>query len=353
MTTRVFRMAEGRLDEPALDEAARILREGGIVAFPTETVYGLAANAANPSALERLKALKDRPPASPFSHHISRKEDLPGLVDRIPPRAERLIARYWPGPLTLVLDDGKGRTVGVRHPAHAVARALLARAGVPVVAPSANLRGDTPAATADEVLQAFEGRIDAVVDGGPADLKQASTVVRVRGCGFQVLREGIITEADVRALLSATLLFVCTGNSCRSPMAEGLLKKALADRCGVLPEALEDQGFRILSAGVSALPGAPATAEAIGVMADRGVDLRPHVATPLTPRLVQQASAIYAMAPRHVEALLEIEPEGRGKIRLLDPEERPIADPIGGPLVEYRVCADHIERCVKAIADAM
>ncbi|MEK7269825.1 MAG: Sua5/YciO/YrdC/YwlC family protein, partial [Planctomycetota bacterium] len=247
----------------------------------------------------------------------------------------------------------RGGSVGARVPANAIARALIAAAGVRVVAPSANKRGETPACSADEVLTALDGRIDAVVDGGPSNLRQASTVVRFRGCAYEVLREGIITEADIRTLLSLNILFVCTGNSCRSPMAEGMLKRIISERASIPPEALERQGIAIHSAGVSAQPGGSATPEAIGVLAERGVHIRDHAAARLTEKAIRNADAIYGMSPRHVEAVLELDASAKGKTRLLDPEGRSIPDPIGASLPEYRLCADSIERCVRIIADAL
>ncbi len=176
--------------------AAELLRQGLVVAFPTETVYGLGVRADRPEAMRELERLKARPPGKPFARLIASAGDMerhaaPGPV------ARRLAARFWPGPLTLVVADGRGGQVGLRCPDCAVTLALLRRVGVPVAAPSANPSGEPPATDAGEVLAAFEGRIAAVLDGGRAALGVASTVVRASGGAPEVLREGAIPAGRI------------------------------------------------------------------------------------------------------------------------------------------------------------
>lgn len=181
--------------------AAALLRGGRIVAFPTETVYGLGARADNPEAVAQLQRLKRRPEGKEFALLISSPDDA-GRWGDMSPAALALARAFWPGPLTLVVPDRRGGKVGLRCPAHEVTRDLVRRAGAPIAAPSANVSGLPPATTAQQVLETFDGRIAAVLDGGPAGLGVASTVVRVDGARVDVLREGAIPEAALRAVVA-------------------------------------------------------------------------------------------------------------------------------------------------------
>jgi len=181
-------------------EAARILCDGGLVAFPTETVYGLAVDSSNPMAVERLDQAKGRPPEKPYSLHLGDPSQLHQFVDRVPPAASRLIARYWPGPLTIVMPGKQGRMLGFRLPNHPVARELLRRCPCPVVAPSANPSGMPPPTDAQEVLQTMNGLCDCVLDAGPTPLGRESTVVRVIDDRVEVLRQGAIAADELLAV---------------------------------------------------------------------------------------------------------------------------------------------------------
>ncbi|MEM7232633.1 MAG: L-threonylcarbamoyladenylate synthase [Planctomycetota bacterium] len=336
----------------ALSEAGQVLRDGGIVAFPTETVYGLAAAAPDAAAVARLREIKDRPD-EPFTYLVPNVAVVEALVGSIPPRAQALANRYWPGPLTLILPTGEaegeaGESLGTRVPASAVALGLLTAAESLLVAPSANPRAKPPATTADEVREYFDGEIDLVLDGGPVTLKESSTIVQFTSDGYSVLREGIITTEMVHQLVSGkTLLFVCTGNTCRSPMAAELFRKHLAEKIGKGVEELPELGFRIESAGIFATWGSRASEGAKNAMKERGCDLDTHISQPLTRELLGEADRVFALTQSHLDNLVGLEPGVRPRAQLL--AERSIPDPIGGPDQVYRECADVIEDAVKEI----
>ncbi len=200
----------------AAREVAAIWRRGGTVAFPTETVYGLGANALDPDAVARIFLAKQRPGWDPLIVHVTDPTMLAQVVAEIPPRARSLVDAFWPGPLTLLLPRSPevpdavtaGRPlIGVRMPAHPVARALIATAGLPIAAPSANSFGRTSPTTAAHVLEDLDGRIDAVVDGGPTSHGLESTVLDASGPELVVYRLGVVTLSDLERVAGPVTLY--------------------------------------------------------------------------------------------------------------------------------------------------
>lgn len=200
----------------ALDQAAGILRAGGLVALPTETVYGLGANALDHEAVERIFAAKRRPAWDPVIVHVASSAMLGGLVAAIPEAASLLMEAFWPGPLTLLLPRGPvvpdavtaGRPlVGVRMPSHPVALELIRRAGVPVAAPSANLFAHISPTTAAHVLEDLDGRIDAVLDAGPTAHGVESTVLDPGARPMVVYRPGAVTIEQIREVAGPAELY--------------------------------------------------------------------------------------------------------------------------------------------------
>lgn len=200
MRTKVLQVDPQSPDPAAIREAAAALRRGGLVAFPTETVYGLGANLQDPQAIQELYQLKQRPFEKQLTLHIADFQQVEAEGVLVSPLAWELMRRFWPGPLTVVLARTDGSTVGFRMPSHPVALALLKEAGVPVAAPSANLTGQPPSTTAAQVQELFGGRIDVLLDGGPAATGVSSTVVDLAAQPPVILREGA-AAAEIRKVL--------------------------------------------------------------------------------------------------------------------------------------------------------
>ena len=234
--TAVVRVDPERPNQEDIARAAECLRRGGLVAFPTETVYGLGVHAMDRAAVHRLFEAKGRPANDPLIIHVSAFDQVAPLVATLPDEAESLAARFWPGPLTLVMPRGSSVplevTAGVRVPAHPVARALLLAASLPVAAPSANLFSRPSPTLAAHVLDDLDGRIDMVVDAGPTPVGVESTVLDLTADPPVVLRPGAISVEMLRRVIPAVRL--CTVHAIadgREPMASpGLLSKHYAPR---------------------------------------------------------------------------------------------------------------------------
>jgi len=365
METRVLTATDPLRDEAAVREAAQAIAAGKLVVFPTETVYGIAAAATSADAVAALSALKNRPPDKPFTLHLGSSAEAARYAGPLSALAQRLVSKAWPGPLTLVVPDRRPRrgepaglvedaiycrgTVGLRCPAHAVGRAILRAAGVPVVGSSANLGGRDAPRRADEALASLAGKVPLVIDSGPTQYARASTVVRIREDEtYEVLREEAVTARRLARLARTRILFVCTGNICRSPMAAGIAARTLADRFGCDPAMLPGHGIDVQSAGTGAAAGFPASDHAILAMQERGIDIALHQSRPITVDAILAADYIWVMTRGHLEAVRQMAPEAAGRIALLDPAGEDVADPIGGDLEAYRACARRLEKAVAA-----
>ncbi len=352
VSTRVLTVSSTAPDPGAVEEAARVLREGGIVCLPTETVYGLAARLDDAGAMHRLRQLKGRSHEEPFPVQIAEKAAVSELVTQLPLNAKPLIKHYWPGPLTIVFPSASvnagGRGIGVRVPAHIVSQAVLRELGGPAAVPSCNPRGAPPAVAGADVLRYFADRVDLVLDCGPTPIQEASAVVRVGEGGWELLREGLISREMISRLIDGrTYLFVCTGNTCRSPMAYVLAEELFAAHAGLIPSEVGHLGFRFLSAGTDTASGRPASRNARIVMAEVGLSLGHHRTRRLSATLLHQADVIVCMDAENRACVGSLAPDVDAEVRLLSPDE--IEDPAGGSVEEYRQTRDAIREALKAL----
>lgn len=347
--------------QETLVQAIQRLAEGKLVAFPTDTCYIVAASAVLPDAVRRLVELApvDTDMAS-VEVAVSGIEQALDWVPDMPTLAQRLARRAWPGPLTLALPRSAQRSAAdylpeevgrllarhahlqMRAPCHAAILQILEHLPGPVLMCPLRRDDGSEVTSADEAVRAAPTALDLVILDGNAYFGQPASLVEVTPTGWKLIRPGVITEEDLRRLTSCLIVFVCTGNTCRSPLAEALCRKMLADHLGCTQDELPARGYIVQSAGLSAVPGYPASPEAVVIAGELGADLSSHRSQPLTAELLIQADHVLTMTASHLDALL---PHGQAMLlppRLLSCDGEDVTDPIGAEPDVYRECARQI-----------
>ncbi len=353
--TKVLDLRE--TDDPSdiIHRTVQALTEGQVVAFPTDTVYGLAAHALDAQAVEKLIEIKGRG-ETPMAISVRSRQAAEDFFCEVSPVARRLSHRCWPGPLTLVTPcendhsavhqlppsvrqriTGPHGGVGFRVVDHRILQSIHRFMAAPLVLTSANLTGKPTQTTAAGVLEQLSGTLPLLLDDGPTRYGGASTVVRVIGKHWELLREGVIERAAMNQFVKPVIVMVCTGNTCRSPMAETLMRELLRKKMG------REDAVRVLSAGVAASPGGSASPQSIEVMGERKLDLTGHSSQPLGDDIMNVADLVLTMTRSHRANILAAWPEMHDRVFTLRHDGGDISDPIGMPVDAYRQCADQME----------
>jgi protein-tyrosine phosphatase len=332
----------------ALQRALEELAAGNLVVFPTETGYHFAVEAGHANAASVLGQLA---PEGEAVLAVRGLNDALRWAPWLSTTARRLARRCWPGPVTLVVDrkdDAPGQpcfavsesSLRLWAPAHEVPLAALEHVSEGLVL--APVGGEL--ASVEQPGGPLSDRVALVIADGPAAKGSVATVIRVNDAGWEVTCPGTMTAEELKRMMLTTILFVCTGNTCRSPLAEALCKKLLAERHACRPDELPGRGFQVLSAGLAAMMGAAATPEAALAARECGADLSNHCSQPLTPELLARADYLFAMTHSHLSALLSCCGPDDPQARLLAPDGSDVPDPIGGEQQVYRDCAQQILR---------
>lgn len=341
--------------------SVQALVEGRVIGVPTETVYGLAADALNESAVERLCEIKGRDTKTPLALSVSSRESAGDFFDQLTPLARRLSYRCWPGPLTLVVPSQSDRSavtqlpdsvrrrivgefgcVGFRVVDHRIVNDIHRLLSGPLVMSSANISGQPAPTSAKGAVEQLGDAIPLLLDDGPTRYGGASTVVRVIGNQMELLREGVIEREAMNQFIKPVIVLVCTGNTCRSPMAEFLLKEQLRQKFG------NDETVQVLSAGLAASPGNIAAAQAVEVMEKRGLDLTPHSSRILDDAVMNVADLVLTMTRGHQSAILAAWPDMHDRVHTLRRDGGDVSDPVGMPVEVYSSCAQQIENELSA-----
>jgi len=352
LKTEIVKLDPHYPDLKQIARCAKIIRNGGLVIFPTETVYGIAADFSSQKAMQRLRDVKKRAEGKPFSILISQRDLISNYTSMTDPKLYKLIDTCWPGPLTVVVPaKEEGKTIGIRMPDHPIALRLVQDSQCTIAAPSANIEGNESPSTCEEALKEMDGLIDIAIDGGEARIGTGSSVVDVTKEHPVVLREGVIKQHDVDRITGIkTVLFICTGNSCRSVMAEYLLKNGVAG----------NDNIEILSAGTGVFLQSTASAETVAVLAEEGVDAKGHVSQPVNTILLKKSDLIIVMTRGHRSQVLERVPAVEKRVYLLKEftsgasdaqEDLDVPDPIGKPRNAYKECLSVIKEAIHKIKE--
>ncbi|MHB2148034.1 L-threonylcarbamoyladenylate synthase [Calditrichota bacterium LG25] len=359
-------------DLKIIKRTIEVLKNGGVIVYPTNTLYGLGVDAFNFKALERLFVVKHRSPNQPISLMVASLEQLEQLFAVMEPREKQILQKILPGKFTVILrskfkknlahfaSGPQADKVGFRVAELPFNQKLLLKFGNPITSTSANISGKPNAATVQEIIAQFGDRLDLILDAGPAPDLKGSTIIDMTKRPYLILREGSVKKSKVEKIFAPekvlkrktkfVITFVCTGNICRSPMAAGILKEFIT-------KTKFKNVVKIQSAGTLSLTVGPAHPSAVLTARKQGINISGHKAQTISARIMKESDLVIALAMNHYEFLRTHFPEHSEKIILLKSWRRPspivnpsVPDPIGHEQEFFDQVFNEIKREIKRIS---
>ena len=349
----------------AIHRVVERLATGDVVGVPAETSYVLAALVSQPEAVERLRAVDPRPlvlslrsatQAMDFISSLNSDEErllarllsCPVIVEVRPAEENGLSGALPPAVREAIEREG---LIGIRAAHHEILEEIQRLSASPLVL--AMQPGGEPVPGVKSLVKGFEGLASVALEDGPPPRFGRCTRVRFENGTWSVTELGSVDAAEIQEHISVGIVFVCTGNTCRSPLAEAMFRKMLAERLNCPEEELTRHGIFVTSAGISAVYDMPAAAESLALAEEFGLKLTGHRSRPLTDDLLGRADYLFAMTAGHRDAILSVRPDLAGRVHLLSREGLDIADPIGGGPADYERCRAEIERELLVILDTL
>ena len=332
----------------------RALKAGQLVGLACESCYFVVADPDNKKALAKLQQLIGPKPRLPIvtAHAVTGQPEK--VLANGSMLARRLARRVWPGPVVIsTATEKKGALVPHYAPNSGSAKMLIETMGKPLAFGTPHGKEKLPPVNTAELIEQAGENISIVLEAGPAPYANLPTMIEITGNQYRIPLVGVVPADFLAAQTAWYGVFVCTGNTCRSPLAEELCKKLVATKLGCEIDELEKRGIRISSMGLSAMPGNTATAEALIVAREFKVDLSGHRSRPMAPELLKLADSVIAMTAIHRDAIVSLHPNLAGATKLLC-GTADLADPIGSDLEVYRTCAKTIQKHLdKLVSDVL